>query len=425
MSVDLGRSLHDLALSVHDEAVADRMSGQVRHMVTRIRRRRAARQAATGVVGVGAASAVALGGLQLAGRPDTTAPAWSVGEWGCGRDEAGSAQEGGAALVVDHAVAAPAGGDLAVHVGLELTAPEVTSLEGEPTVTLVRDGAVVSQGRVEVTAESFPPQHDVVLPLESCRAADDALPTGSYEVVVRQQVLLGDSRLELEERRGLLVTETQEEADRVGSTAATAEPGPRTDSAATAAPGTVDVVVDDERAQRAALDDVLARAPRGTFPQCGSAVLSEADPLLSLDLTLEERPYAPGEGVGGPVAVRANGGRTVLANAPLDGARLVLTQAGVVVGGTDLGAQDVGLLELSDPGPTLVTLTGAATVCDVTAGEGGAGGDGPTYGLPPGRYDAFAVMEVGLKEVVGPDGVAEAASGTLVVRSEPVAFTVE
>ncbi|HEY3436218.1 MAG TPA: hypothetical protein VGK35_00905, partial [Actinotalea sp.] len=69
MTVDLEQSLAELAGSVHDDGTADRMNGQVRSMVTRIRRRRATRHAVTGAVGVGAAAAVTFGGLQLA-RPD-------------------------------------------------------------------------------------------------------------------------------------------------------------------------------------------------------------------------------------------------------------------------------------------------------------------------------------------------------------------
>lgn len=65
MRIDLEQALHDMASSVHDEVTADRMAGQVRHMVARVRRRRAARRTSQGVVGLGAASALVLAGAHL------------------------------------------------------------------------------------------------------------------------------------------------------------------------------------------------------------------------------------------------------------------------------------------------------------------------------------------------------------------------
>jgi len=90
MNVDLETSLDQLARSVHDDAVAERMTGQVHQMVAQIRRRRAARYTASGLVSMGTVAAVAVVGVQLAGRnatpgpvatqPDATAVAWP----GCG-----------------------------------------------------------------------------------------------------------------------------------------------------------------------------------------------------------------------------------------------------------------------------------------------------------------------------------------------------
>lgn len=68
MTLDLRHALDDLARTVHDDAVTDRMTGQVHHMVTRVRRRRAARRTALGAVGAGAAAAVVVGGVQVAER---------------------------------------------------------------------------------------------------------------------------------------------------------------------------------------------------------------------------------------------------------------------------------------------------------------------------------------------------------------------
>src|SRR5690606_27336785 len=74
MNVDLEQSLDRLARSVGDAVAAERLGGQVHRMVARIRRRRAARRTATGVVGVGAAAAVGVGGVQYLGRESAPQP---------------------------------------------------------------------------------------------------------------------------------------------------------------------------------------------------------------------------------------------------------------------------------------------------------------------------------------------------------------
>ncbi|WP_199424292.1 hypothetical protein [Actinotalea solisilvae] len=432
MSIDLERSLHDLARSVHDDDLATRMSGQVHHMVVRIRRRRAARHAATGVVGVGAATAVVVGGLQLAGggRSGTAQVVWSADAWGCAEaPDVPAVADGGvpAALLVDHPVAAATGSSLDVHVtvGTELPAPDdpagqVIGLTEAPVALLVRDDVVVAQGQVVTTAESFPPQHTVALALDGCLAPHDALPTGSYTLVVRQVADLGAGPVTLESRTALEVTATEAEARAlqaaVPTSAPTAAPSPAPTEPQSGAGGTGTGT--GRVATQADLEALLAQAPQGTFPACASAVTSQAEPPLSLDLVLEDRPYAPGEAVTGTVGLRANGGRTVLANAPSHGALLVLTQAGAVVGREYRDTEDVTLLEATGE-PVPVDLTGSMTLCGVPASETGAGG------LPPGRYDAYAVMEVMLKEIQGPGGTAEATSESMVVMSAPVAVTIE
>src|SRR5690606_7700146 len=82
MRIDLEQALTDIAASVEDDVVAERLGGRVHHMVTRVRRRRAARHAMQGAVGVGTAAAVAVVGVNVAGTgtgTDSAAPTTSPG----------------------------------------------------------------------------------------------------------------------------------------------------------------------------------------------------------------------------------------------------------------------------------------------------------------------------------------------------------
>lgn len=427
MSIDLEQSLHDLARSVHDDDAAARMTGQVRHMVVRIRRRRAARHAATGAVGVGAAAAVVVGGLQLASRDPSgvAAATWSADAWGCAPAPAPVTADAAAAsaLRVEHPAAGVTGSSVEVMatVSAEFLYPDGAVLlpAGDPeppAVLLVRDGVVVAEGRPVRIEESLPVRHIVSLALTGCLDPHEALPAGGYTLVVQQVVELGAGPVTLESRTPLEVTATADEARAIETPEPTLPPTPAPSPApeepTSGAGGT------DQVASAADLEALLAQAPQGTFPACASAVTSQPDPLLTLDLTVEDRAYAPGEVLAGTIGLSATGGRTVLANVPTHGALLVLTQAGVVVGREYRDTEDVTLLEAGGE-PVPVDLTGSMTLCSVPASETGAGG------LPPGRYDAVAVMEVMLKEVQGPGGTAEATSESVVVMSPPVAVTIE
>lgn len=428
MSIDLERSLHDLARSVEDDDASARMTGQVRHMVARIRRRRAARHAATGVVGAGAATAVAFVGLQLADRgPLEASPAaWSASTWGCAPEEPVPAPAPPVDVTLTHPAAAATGSATDVVVSAAATDSSVTSLEPVAEVVLVRDGVVVTDpAPLTGSRESAPPQRRFALSLTSCLPGAAPLPPGAYTVVVRQHVVSLGVDVVAVQRSPLEVTATEAEArelvDRASAPPVEPTPGPTAEptqepteppDGSGGASGGSGVVASAED-----LEALLAQAPQGTFPSCASAVLSQADPVLSLDLTLEDRPYAPGEPVTGTVGLRANGGRTVIANAPSHGALLVLTQAGVVVGREYRDTEDVTLVEASER-PVDVALSGSMSLCGVPATEW------PVGGLPPGRYDAYAVMEVMLKEVQGADGGAESSSETVVVMSQPVPVTI-
>ncbi|MBX9246559.1 hypothetical protein ICW40_17350 [Actinotalea ferrariae] len=420
MSIDLERSLHDLARSVQDDAASERMAGQVRHMVTRIRRRRHVRQAATGVVGAGAATAVVVGGLQLAGRgPLEASPAgWSAAAWGCEPETPTELPDPPVDVEVSHPAAAASGTVTSLVVSAHEPDPDATAVEVAPTVVLVRDGVVVSRpAALTGTMESFPVQHAFDLSLTSCLPGSAPLPPGTYDVLVRQEVVRLGVQVVAVQHSTLEVTATREEADELADRARTAEPSPAPTAAPTTAPEGSASAGGSAPATQADVDALLAQAPQGTFPACASAVLSEADPPLTLDLTLEQRPYAPGEAVGGTVGLRATGGRTVIANAPTHGALLVLTRAGAVVGREYRDTEDVELVEASGQ-PVDVALTGSMSLCSAPAQELPAGG------LPPGRYDAYAVMEVMLKEVTEADGTARAETRSVVVRSEPVPVTI-
>ena len=65
MRIDLERALADVAATVDDDVTAERMSGQVRHMVARVRRRRAVRHTAQGVASVGVVAVIGVAAPDL------------------------------------------------------------------------------------------------------------------------------------------------------------------------------------------------------------------------------------------------------------------------------------------------------------------------------------------------------------------------
>ena len=96
-----------------------------------------------------------------------------------------------------------------------------------------------------------------------------------------------------------------------------------------------------------------------------------------------------------------------------------MTRDGVVVGTGAREPRDAVLLDLGPDGSQVVPLTGVLEVCSTAPA-----GDPAALGLPPGTYEAYAVLDVALKEVVEASGEALSTSESVVVVSAPVPLTV-
>ena len=386
MNINLETSLDQLARSVHDDAVAERMTGQVHQMVAQIRRRRAARYTATGLVSLGTVAAVAVAGVQLAGRdatpgpvatqPDAPAVAWP---------QCGDAAPEVPAVTAD----TPAGPYVEGSAG-----PEVVAGDPVPvTLRFVNDGAgavsldaatptpfaVVADGLVVATA-GLDGYVDVIEPggnhetsgaidLVAC-GGDTPLDPGDYQMFATFTLMLADGPHDL-----------------------VAGPWPFTITEAPAS----------------------ATDP---FPACGSTVPSGDDPVLALDLALGERVYTSGEPVETVATIRTTNGRTVIGNAPIAGALIVLTRDGVVVGRGDSATGDVDILDLAADQTVQVAATGQLSLCGIPQT------DVAQDGLPAGVYQAYAVMEVMLQEVTEAGGEAASVTKLVAARSNPVDITV-
>jgi len=165
----------------------------------------------------------------------------------------------------------------------------------------------------------------------------------------------------------------------------------------------------------------ITEAPASTtdpFPACGSTVPSGDDPVLALDLALGQRFYASGETLTTDVTVRTTNGRTVIGNAPIAGALIVLTRDGVVVGRGYSATGDVDILDLAADQTALVPATGVLGLCTIPQI------DAPPLGLPAGTYQAYAVMEVMLQEVTEAGGEAYSITELISARSNPVDITI-
>ena len=415
MSIDLQQSLDQLARSVHDDGASERITGQVHHLVSRIRRRRAARQVATGAVGMGAVAAVAVAGVQLAERDGTGAPPAAKqdasGFPACGSipTDPNPATDWVVSLMVElepGGVGAgadgldPAGASVSMSFVGEIE--EIVEVVDGPQVALTRDGVVVSPpATVESAMESMPPVFSLRQQAVSCDAASagEPLPPGDYELVALQTVEFGTGGpVQLFAREPLTIAG-------VPTVPATEEPAPGVEA--------------ELEAAREMLEAHLATPSSAPFPACRSAVVSRSGDVLALELALEDRPYARAERVDGEVTVRTVEERSVIGQAPTSGARLVLTRGGMVVGSTYSDPEEVDLLDLGPQETATVPLNGGMSLCaepltDVTQ-----------PGLPPGVYEAYAVMEVMLQEVTDASGEATAVTELVLAVSRPVMVTVE
>ncbi|GEN80083.1 hypothetical protein [Actinotalea fermentans] len=129
--------------------------------------------------------------------------------------------------------------------------------------------------------------------------------------------------------------------------------------------------------------------------------------------------YAPGDLIDAVTILLPTGGRTsVVAAMPETGATVVLTRDGVVVG---RGAQldDTSTPVETTPDAQVFYGTGEVLLCSLP------GADAPELDLPPGIYQAYAVLPVTLQQVTEADGTTRAVSDTLVLRSQPVDVIVE
>ena len=402
MNLNLKTSLDQLARSVHDDAVAERMTGQVHQMVAQIRRRRAARYTATGLVGMGTVAAVAVAGVQLAGRnatpgpvaiqPDAPAVAWP--QCGDAAPDVVPLPETPTDLFLRGSAGPEAGYGEPVPVVLNWvndSAQTITYSAVTIQLMVVRDGVVVgtasreSLGVVERPSGSGAGFTDAV-PTVAC-GGDTPLDPGDYQMFAAVTLTLANGPRDL-----------------------VAGPWPFTITEA-AAP-TTDPAADPTEQ----LNAILAAAPSVTdlFPACGSVVPSGDDPQLALDLTLGERMYTPGETVTTVATVRTTAGRAVIANAPTAGALIVLTRDGVVVGRGYSNPGDVDILDLAADETVEVAATGQLSLCSIPQT------DAAQDGLPAGMYQAYAVMEVMLKEVTESDGGAYSITELIAARSNPV-----
>ncbi len=419
MNVDLEQSLDRLARSVGDDVAAERLGGQVHHMVARIRRRRAARRTATGVVGVGAAAAVAVGGVQvferLGGSPQPVGPAtWDAEAWGCGPTPAIPADASDLRIDVDHNATATSGTSLGVDTYVNAAGHAGLTFDAAPTVVLARDDVVVTEPAIVVIRQnSHPPQDILELDLSSCAFDGAPLPDGEYELLVTQTVGTSEGDVELFSSSPVMILG--------GEPSSSPEPTEPTEpDEPTSSPDDPPATLTPEQADAAEQIEAWIASPvanpDGIMPRCGAeAVLDDGSTPLVLDDPLDGPAIQPDrDGYFQTTAtMRTRGDQYVIGNAAGAGATLVLMREGVVVGYQWLDSEDEIDVDLQ-PGQTLeIPFRGNQLLCDT-----GEGGTGPALRLPPGTYQATAVVDVMLKEVGVVGGGAESVTRTVPVMSE-------
>ena len=419
MSIDLEDSLAELARSVGDESTAARMTGQVHHMVSRVRRRRAARYAAQGAVGIGAVAAVALGGLQLAERTGTPNPATTTDPFDadtvrslCGEPAPTTPRVTAEAAATWHLtgeVSSPVPAGASVEVSTTLVDGESQPVtQGEATAVsltlmVVADGLVVAQKATGYTDErpGFNPQDYVISrdvhDFMSCGSGSpgEALPAGDYTLVAREALLLTDGATPVEVIGG---------------------PWPFT---ITEADASANADTDAAEAQRA-LEAIIAEAPTWGVdsPACGWTVAPDPASPLALTIVSDGTTSAGGAFLQLEADLTTIDGAHVIGNGGSEAARLVLARDGVVVGATYWDPADSTLVEVGPDSPVTLPLLGHLNVCSRQMTDT----IGPA--LPPGTYQAYAVFEVMLKEVTTADGEATSRSDLVRAVSAPLDFTV-
>ncbi len=386
-------------------------------MVTRVRRRRAARRTGMSLAAVGAVAVVGLTASLLGRLPSgTTGPFVPAGPASqlCGQAPPAVS---GAPLGLGYGVS---GAVTRADVELNLHNPHdaAVALVGPivSDVYLVQDGTVTATGSgsdpraaalvQEGTTQTIAPSHRLDawtrVGLTGCRA-DGTILDGDYTVVVVVRDADGavqaiGSGLVLGVANGWFGMSTQAKVEAAQAKA---------------------------QAELAALASVLDGDHSTAFPACGSRVpATTADAPVSLRLTLDSPTVGRLTALMPSATLAATNGRHVVATTPVVGtdagtvpmATLVLVRNGVVVATPHLGHPDVGQVDLTGQGSTVMAL-GQASVCDPTA-RSTAG----LIALPSGDYHVYAVLRLTGLGVTAADGTTTSPADQLVV-SQPVTVT--
>ena len=397
MSIDLERSLDELARSVHDDALAERMNGQVYRMVSQIKRRRAARYTGTSVIGMSAAAAVVVGGVQLAdrgegSRPVATQPPSPAPTEAC--DGPAPTPTDTPDLVLQATVPDTVAYGEPVQLQLFLVNVLSMSVAGYPPV----DVAVLQDGVVVGTAQLDPVAFGLT----------DGVDPSQSEVTVTPCV--GDSPL-LPGEYALVATARLDLSDGTTRTAVS-------DAVPFRITGSDQTPLDQQTAGLDAVDEIVATADERAdeFGVCGSVVPPETDAPVALTLTLEDRVYAAGEAFAAPVTVVASDAVPEDAQLTANHPQIVLTRGGVVVGGA--ATEDALPIELGPDGTGTLRAPAAVLICSLP------GADAPSETpLPAGTYQAYATFTLTVAEPAL-DGVEPVPWEPVVVRSRPVDITI-
>lgn len=186
----------------------------------------------------------------------------------------------------------------------------------------------------------------------------------------------------------------------------------------TATEPTTNPALEPEHAEALARMRALAESPAGEFPACGAPATVPEDPgPLALD-PVAPPTLASGDHTEATVDLVATTER-VTGGASGSGAVLLVLFDGVVVGGQWTDPETLDPVDLG-PGDTQETrLLTSAVVCGT-----GEGGTGPELALPPGDYDAVAVLDV-LLESVTQDGTTTPTTDLVHAVSPVTTVTVE
>lgn len=437
MRIDLEQALHDIATSVQDDVSAEHLSGRVRHLVGRVRRRRAARSTARGAVGVGTAAAVAVVGVNLAGNraPDTAPPATTFPEPGpdlggvqddvrrltCGQPapEPSGAGEG-LTLEIDapHTVAAAA--PVAVTGLMRNVGSGTVGLEAGPGVDLevvaVVDGVVAgtmdsgtSGAGIPVDGRLRPGEATTMTTETRLSGCDDPLvrlPEGDYQLIGRATwVVDGEPVVLVSDPVPLAVGEHTSDGG--------VEPY-RPDVGAGAANDPLFAVA--EGVIHGYLADPLVAEG---YPICGARLPQESTDLLVLDLHL---PAALPTGVRDSATTILTTAEGVTVRPGLETATpgIVFLQDGVVVGGVPRVPEGFWSSPTAFGPDDRFDLRGVlrTELChDYEITDGVA--------LPPGTYGAVAVASVTLDGDVERDGRSWREPGPVLALSDLVEVTLE